>query len=1286
MQGSTPIFLRKNSKEKFGSFEGSVVNSDIAEFTQLTENLSSHGKKGVRIITFILDNFYETVFKKTKKYGGHVISLSGDSYTAVFPGRNSLVKGIYAGFEIKREIERSKFITPDGESGILLRTAVSKGEISWLSFGKKSEEFCVFSGDPVFSVFYAQKKTPKGGFSIIARKSALSDILAEYPKIGEIGKNILMLGDKRGKRKKLFCEKDYAGSREGKPSSEFRHAGCVFLKIKTVKREKEALHISEDVLKMSSDFGGYLNDVEATEDGVVYFILFGAPLSRSGDLRRACDFMLTVRKKYPRNSSSSLVSGKIFAGYFSMVDKYRYAVNGEAINLSSRILKKAKAGDCLLDVETASGLRDKFCFTPLKKHKFKGVRDKVSILNLVKAKKKKLRLQMRNDLIKKIINIISSSKERTIIELSGESGMGKSSVIDGLCESLGGRYSVIKLTGDDLKKDSFQPIKNYLSGTLIISGFRTPLSKKRAFEKKYSEIENLVYCREKNKTKALEQKEEMKTIKPFIGNICGITKYNPFPEKYDPLKIKSRIMSSIISFLSVYMKGKKQILFFDDADKLDFETADLVQKMLAYELFDKTIFVFAYEKEIAFLKKNSGIKTFHFKLAKFSREKTRYAAEVLFGEKIDGKLQDFIYRKSLGNPIIIEELCMFLKTTDRAFKKNSKWTFSGDETDIAGNMFSLIAGRIDGIQNEYRQTLNASAVLGMEFEKDELVLMLNIKKDADVERWTEKALDYFEKEKLIFLSEGTVKFRHSLIRETVYEMLPLTSLESEHRFAAMALEKKWAETDEKQREIALHWEASENYEKASICWQKAAEHYRHSYDFQGTVFSAVRELKCLEKCEKKDDGKIIKTMCLLGEDLLFMYSLNEAEYYITSSLERYRKTGISDIDILFDIYRNLGNLAKKKGDCKKSISFFRSAYRLLPFGVEDSRKNRILRDIGDVYSVSEDYKKSMRFIKLYLFKVEKNSEAITDKFEALNSMGSALINLGELKEAIIYLDRAVRLAKEEGFVEDHSLAHALNNLGVAYYYLGDYEKSAFFNFGALDVFTKIYGTKNNEVAFLMSNIGGLLNKMKKYEEARKYLIRAADIYRKIGMSLHSDAIRVYVNLGYTHFSRKNYRQAADCYRRVIKLSKAGTEGENMDVAVSYSFLGKIEIEKNNYDNASEYFKKSLRIFNKTCGKDSIYTAYVYGSMAQIFLYKSEKAKSLKFSERSYLLFRKTLGDENEDSVFAALSYAEALANSGQISSAKKVFERINRNEISDPELLVKIKNLSRKLLCNRKSR
>ncbi len=1283
MQGSVPLFLRKNFEEKFGSFEGAVVNADIAGFTELTENLSSHGKRGVRIITFILDNFYGTVFKKAKKYGGYVISLSGDSYTAVFPGRNSLKKGINAGFEIKREIEGSKFVTPDGESAVFLRTAVSAGEISWFSFGKKKEEYHVFSGEPVFSVFNAQKKTPPGGFSVITGKAALSNIGFQFPIIGKIGKNIIVLGDKKRKRRKLFGVNDYAGSREGKPSSEFRHAGCVFIKIKRVKSENEALQISEDVVKMSSDFGGYINDIEATEDGIVYFILFGAPLSRSGDLRRAFEFMLALREKYPRNLSSSCVSGKIFAGYFSSGGKYRYAVNGEAINLSSRILKMAKTGDCLCEAQTAAGLKDKFYFKPSQKHKFKGIRDRVGMLNLVKTKKQKKinpRLHTRKDLILKISGIISGAKERKIIAVSGESGMGKSSVVDGLCAAFRGKTFIVRIKGDELKKDSFQPFKSFLYETLITSGCRTVYSRKKAFENKYSEIEDSFYSRKKNKAKALELKEELKSIKHFLGYLCGIDNYRATIEKIDPVKMPDQIKSSIISFLSIYLKGKRRLLFFDDADKLDSASADLIQKMLVNESFKKAVFVFASGKEISFLKNHTGIKTFRFKLGRLSREKTRYTAEAFFGRSIDGKLKRFIHEKSLGNPMILEELCRFLKISGHVIEKKRKLTFSGDEKEISGNMFSLIAGRIDKIEEKFRRTLNSCAVLGEEFEKDELVSMVNMAKGGCFTPETCRALDFFEKEKFIEYSRSKVRFRHSLIRDTVYEMLSLTSLESEHRFAAAALEKHYGDESRKQGEIAFHWEIAEKYEKAFCRWFKSAVYFRETYDLPGAVYSAEKALYCLEKCEKRDEKKVISLMCDISEDLLNNYSLLEAENYLSSSLERYKRSGVRDLSIIFRIYSLMGKLYKKKGNYETSLSYFRTAFKLWPLGVQGRMKREVFNEMGDVYEQMENFKKSLRLRRRCLYLVEKEGAEKSVEFEALNSIGSTLINLGELKEALKYLDKAAGMAKESGEIQEHRRASVLNNIGVAYYYLGEYEKSAFFNFGALDVFKKIYGHNNIEVAFLMSNIGGLLNKMRKYEEARKYLIRAADVYRKNGMSLHSDAIRVYVNLGYNHFSRKNYRRAVDCYRRVIELSKTGDAGENTDVAVSYNFLGKIETEKKKYDSALENFQRSLRIFNNTCGKESIYTAYVYGSMAKVYFYLSEKDKSLKLYKRSYDLFRKTFGDENEDSVFAAVSYAEALAKSGQKDSAEKVFESINKNEISDPELEEKIQNLSRTLL------
>ncbi|MBN1151331.1 tetratricopeptide repeat protein [candidate division WOR-3 bacterium] len=1279
MRGSTPQFLEKKilAGSKSGSFEGSVVSSDIVGFTGLTESLSRHGKKGVRIITFLLDYFYETVFRNTKKFGGQVVSLSGDSYTSVFPGRDSLKNAVRAGSEIKNKIERAKFLTPEGESSVLLRTSATEGSLSWFAFGEKGKEFCVFTGDAVFLSLSAQESTPPGELSVSFDGGGIYETDLEYRIKESIGKRTYLLEDRLKKTiKPVFLrENDFAKSREGRPSSEFRQAGCVFLKIKRVIKENEMSLLSEDIIRMSCDFGGNLNDVEATKDGIVYFILFGAPLSRGSDLRRACEFMLEARERYQGRSFSSCVFGKIFTGYFSAGAKDRYAVNGEAVNLSSRILKTAKKGECLFDAVTTAGLRDKFTFEFFQKRRFKGIRDKVEIQNLLKKEKggKKLGSEMRKDFISKISGIARETKDRTIILVSGENGMGKSSVLEGLSASVKGKYPVINFKGGEFKKDAFQPFKDFFSETFMVPAGLRPDTGKEMFEVKYAQIVKGFLSRGKKSEKYFELNEELKSLEPFIGCMCGIMKYRSFLEKIDPKKRQEHILLSVIGFLSFFAAEKKCLFLFDDADKFDFATLELIRKMLDYESFKRTVFVFTASGEFSVLGKFHGIKPFHFKLDKLSREKTIFAAETVFGRRIDRKLQKFICRKTLGNPMLIEELCRFMKISGLTVFKKGKLTFSGDEAAISGSMFSVIAGRIDRTVAEYRRILNACAVMGEEFEKEDLLTMIN----SGSKLVTEKALDYFEKEKLIEISGNKIKFRHSLIRDTVIEMLAQTNFWSEHRCAAAALEKNYGEEGRKQREIAFHYEMAEEYQKAFGRWQKAAIHCRESYDSEEAVFSAEKALYCLEKSPEKNENRVVALMCDIAEDLFNTNSLKQAEFYLTSSLVRYERAGLKDIPLLVGIYMKLGKLSKMKGNFEEAISHFQTAFKLWPRRIQESRKYQVFEEIGDVYSNSENFKKSLRFRKRYLYLIKKSRSGKKDEFEALNSIGSTLINLGEPREAIFYLKKAVQLVKEESAVEDHRFASVLNNLGVAYYYLGEYERSAHYNFKSLEVFMKIYGPKNKEVAFLMNNVGGLLNKMGKYEEARKNLIRASDIYRKVGLGLSPDAIRVYVNLGYNHFSKKNYRRAAECYRRVLKLTKTGAERENTDSAISYSFLGKIEFIKKNYDKALEFFKVSLMIFKKTCGVRSFYAAYVYGSIAQIYLEKSEMKKALKFFERSYILFKENLGEDNGDTLYAAVSLASALEKSGQIAAARKIIEQLKDKKTSDNELRKKIIELTR---------
>jgi len=64
--------------------EQTLVMADVTGFTSMSEKLSRIGKEGAEELTNIINSYFSPLIKIVIKYGGDVVSFSGDAFTAGF--------------------------------------------------------------------------------------------------------------------------------------------------------------------------------------------------------------------------------------------------------------------------------------------------------------------------------------------------------------------------------------------------------------------------------------------------------------------------------------------------------------------------------------------------------------------------------------------------------------------------------------------------------------------------------------------------------------------------------------------------------------------------------------------------------------------------------------------------------------------------------------------------------------------------------------------------------------------------------------------------------------------------------------------------------------------------------------------------------------------------------------------------------------------------------------------------------------------------------------------------
>lgn len=169
---------------------------------------------------------------------------------------------------------------------------------------------------------------------------------------------------------------------------------------------------------------------------------------------------------------------------------------------------------------------------------------------------------------------------------------------------------------------------------------------------------------------------------------------------------------------------------------------------------------------------------------------------------------DLVLERAEGNPLFIEEILRTLREQGVLVDEGARWALSIplDPDVIPDSVQAVITARIDALPAPEKQTLEAAAVVGKDFWLGALrVLAGPHPVDDAIQALISKGV-LIPKPRSTLLNEQEFAFRHILIRDVAYRMLPKTQRWPKHvRFAEWLHQIAGDRQAEYADIIAHHW-------------------------------------------------------------------------------------------------------------------------------------------------------------------------------------------------------------------------------------------------------------------------------------------------------------------------------------------------------------------------------------------------------------------------------------------------------------------------------------------------
>lgn len=423
------------------------------------------------------------------------------------------------------------------------------------------------------------------------------------------------------------------------------------------------------------------------------------------------------------------------------------------------------------------------------------------------------------------------------------------------------------------------------------------------------------------------QAEELEEIGPLLGHLLSVRFGNAWDQRLDqvaPAQLRGRMLLALRQLFLALARCRPLVLVFEDLQWADPLSLDLIATLLEPLAQQRLLLLCVYRPEgaqadarLATLARRHCADHFtELQLHELRPQQSRQlVASLLAIEALPATMRDAILAKAQGNPLFLEELVRVLIDSGQLYRVGATWqgfdaalTFTVPET-----LQGIILSRIDQLPPAARRLLQLAAVLGRLFQPAILAQMqpsadagTALDVNALLQPLVEKNLIYQERT----LPEVEYSFHHVLVRDAVYQALPLARRREFHQRAGAALEAYYAENLLPHVDaLAYHYDEADVADKAINYLLQVGEKGRRAYLNQEAAAAFKRALTRLDALPSTAQTQQWRLTALTGLGRLYqvMADYEAAEGYLRAAIALGPQVGIA-VNALVRLYYWLGDL------------------------------------------------------------------------------------------------------------------------------------------------------------------------------------------------------------------------------------------------------------------------------------------------------------------------------------------------------------------------------------------
>ena len=908
--------------------------------------------------------------------------------------------------------------------------------------------------------------------------------------------------------------------------------------------------------------------------GDAVLAVFGAPVAHEDDPARACDAALemlervaalsrewAVRLGQPVTLHVGIHTGPVVAGSLGGAAGDAYAVTGDTVNTTSRLLTAATPGTILTSEATRGLAQHRFAFESAGELMLRGKTEPFVVHRLVGA-----------------LAEPGSSRGLAALGLAAPL-VGRTDELDQLLSAFErmerGRTQVVSLVGEAGTGKS-RLIAEFLA-RLDADGRLARTAVRRAACSSLGEPTYGVFGALFREAYQVEPADPT-AIAPVLSYVLGLE--GEVHPDIEPEQLQRQIVLAARALVERRVEREPLLLLVEDRHWADIASVDLLRQVVD-QLPDRPLMVLLSHRPDTTPPLVTRAAQSVIRVAPLSTDETRALVAGFFGASADLEpLQDFIAGRSGGNPLFVEEIVRSLVGRGVLQREGGRWSCATvSEAVVPPTLHGLLLSRVDGLPVAARRLLQEAAVLGATFDGALLRAVATEPGaiDAELARFAEAD---FVQPLGQWPERARYRFTHALVHEVVYQNLLLSRRTELHERVGRALEQAAGPRPERLSDLEAlghHWSLSADKLRGARYLVAAGDWARAVYANDDAIRHYDRALQTLAECP--GGGGDARTA---HERLADLLGLTGRRAEALAHYEAVRKDSERDGDRVAAarVQRKIGGLYWEAGDRERAGACFTSGLELLGEHDDPIERAHLFQEMGRLAFRAGDNAGAITWAERALAEATHEEEAATEpervreattmRAQAYNTLGVALARTGRLTEAVEQIERSIGLAETRDLLQ--AACRGYTNLGVLFSSL-DPRRSIETCLRGLETAKKVgdLGFQSRLYANLAVAYCALTDRCE--AEGVEAAQTAIDLDRRLGLLDHL-AIPLIV-LGQIHQCHGEHREAFAMYEEALGLAEQ--IGEPQLLFPCYDGLATLYLDAGNTGQAEAYLTKAQEV-------------------------------------------------------------------------------------------------------------